>query len=134
MSDTGQTEDKEKILKTTQDRVRNYKRDDKIGGVEKCMTVLIQVFSWFLIMLFFPIAIPMCIRTVQVLCINMINLEIYRSFKNIIIEITHYLVININILRNTKGLLYSDLVESRVKEGVLLDQECFSSFLAWMKS
>ena len=79
MSDTGQTEDKEKILKTTQDRVRNYKRDDKIGGVEKCMTVLIQVFSWFLIFLFFPIAIPMCIRTVQVLCINMINLGMYRS-------------------------------------------------------
>ena len=66
MSDTGQTEDKEKILKTTQDRVRNYKRDDKIGGVESCMTVLIKVFSWFLILLFFPIAIPMCIRTVQV--------------------------------------------------------------------
>ena len=52
--------------KSNPDRVRNYQRSEKAGGVEACMTVLIKLFSWILIFLFFPIAFPMCIRTVQV--------------------------------------------------------------------
>ena len=66
MSDSDSDVDKEKILENPKDGVTGYKRNEKIGGVEKCMTVLIKIFSWFLILLFFPIAIPMCIRTVQV--------------------------------------------------------------------
>ena len=66
MSDTAKTEDKEKILEPSSGRSPNDKTDYKIGGAEKCMTILIKVFSWFLILLFFPVAIPMCVRTVQV--------------------------------------------------------------------
>ena len=55
--------------KATPDRVSQHRKDEPIGGVEACMTVLIKVFSWVLIFLFFPLAIPMCIRTVQVICI-----------------------------------------------------------------
>ena len=66
MADTAKTEDKEKILESSPGRSPNDQRDYKIGGAEKCMTVLIKVFSWFLIFLFFPVAIPMCVRTVQV--------------------------------------------------------------------
>ena len=66
MSDSDSDVDKEKILENPKNGVRGYKRNEKIGGVEKCMTILIKIFSWFLILLFFPVAIPMCIRTVQV--------------------------------------------------------------------
>ena len=66
MADTAKTDDKEKILKPSPVRSPNVQRDYKIGGAEKCMTALIKVFSWLLIFLFFPVAIPMCVRTVQV--------------------------------------------------------------------
>ena len=52
--------------RSTPDRVQNYQRSEQAGGVEACMTVLIKVFSSILIFLFFPIAFPMCLRTVQV--------------------------------------------------------------------
>ena len=64
--------EKDKVSKRTSiaDTVQTRNESQKAGGVESCMTTLIKVFSWILIFLFLPIALPMCIRTVQVVYIR----------------------------------------------------------------
>ena len=52
--------------KNAADPKYEYQRNENIGGTEKFMTVLIQICSWILIVLLFPIAVPLCIRMVQV--------------------------------------------------------------------
>ena len=58
--------DKEIDQKSSTNQVNGGQKQGDVGGVESCMTTLITIFSWILILLFFPLALPMCIRTVQV--------------------------------------------------------------------
>ena len=66
--------DKEIDQKSSTNQVNGGQKQGDVGGVESCMTTLITIFSWILILLFFPLALPMCIRTVQVsFLINIFN-------------------------------------------------------------
>ena len=61
-------------------------RNEDVGGAEKCMTVLITIFSWLLIALMFPLALPMCIRMVQV---QYLRDFVFYPESNIIITCNH---------------------------------------------